>query len=76
MGTIHVLIADDSRDFRHSLRGLLDKEEGTEATREIRSRWPEVQLVSLTCLELPGTARMGTGARQRSILGLYHSHRR
>ncbi len=89
MDTIHVLIADDSRDFRQSLRGLLEREEGLvvvgeaadgrqavelagekrpeivlmdiempvmdgiEATREIRSRWPEVRVVALTIYDRP-----------------------
>ncbi len=89
MDTIHVLIADDSQDFRLSLRGQLEREEGlvvvgeaadgrqavelageyrpevvlmdielpvmdgVEATREIRSRWPEVKVVALTVYDRP-----------------------
>ncbi len=43
MKTIHVLIADDSRDFRQDLRLRLDREEGiqvvAETDRRSKRRW-------------------------------------
>ena len=89
MGAIHVLIADDSREFRRQARALLERQEdievvaeaadgraaveetglrrpevvlmdielpvldGIRATREIRARWPEVQVVPLTIWDRP-----------------------